>query len=402
MSNVVSEPVALLHWLASLAPTRLTGTDDERRVQQAITDRLTARGFVAKVTPFRFPRHIYGSLALHFGLGMVGCALAAYVPAAAAVLLCVVAGSYYAEAVHRRHVLRALWPKVDTQNAVLTHPASLPMRQRIVLLAHVDSAFTGLMFHPPVLKAIAAPPPRFLPFLRKQLFLPFAALLAAAALAAIATLVAVPSWSWLVLLLPMLPVVVLNAEIVLRNRVVPGAADNLSGCAAVITLAERWARAPVADVELVVAFTGAEEAGTGGAAHLARTAGWDPASTVVLALDTLTNGELFLLEEGELAPVPQPPELVAAVHRAAAELGVPAPPRYPVPAGATDALPFLVAGYRAIALTCIDPVQHAPRHYHHPHDTADRIDPAQLRASTELAATLIDVLAGRAERRAAA
>lgn len=40
------------------------------------------------------------------------------------------------------------------------------MKKRIVLLANVDSAFTGWMSHLPMLRLIAKPPPAALPFLR--------------------------------------------------------------------------------------------------------------------------------------------------------------------------------------------------------------------------------------------
>ena len=32
----------------------------------------------------------------------------------------------------------------------------------------------------------------------------------------------------------------------------------------------------------------------------------------------------------------------------------------------------------------IDPEQHAPRNYHHPNDTADRVDPVQLEVKERL------------------
>jgi hypothetical protein len=378
--------IETLHWLAGLAPTRLTGTADEKRVQEAIADRLTAAGYRATRQPFSFPRHIYGSLALHFGLALVLAALAPWAPLAAGIGHLVVALSFYSEAVLRRHLLRLVWPRIDTQNLLMTLTPEGPITRRIVLIAHVDSAFTGLMFQPPVLRQIAKPPPSFLPFLKKQLLLPFVCVLG---LAALELAGAAPTWARVALSIPSAIVFFFNADIVLRNRAVPGAADNLTGCAAQIVLAEAWATSPEPGVEVVFAFTGAEEAGTGGAAHLSRTSGWDRAITEVLILDTLSNGTLFLLEEGELFRVAQPPALVAAARAAARDCGLPEPEPYTVPAGATDALPFLVAGYRALALTCIDPEQHAPRNYHHPNDTADRVDPAQLEASTKIAQALL-------------
>lgn len=398
--------VPTLYWLASLAPTRLTGTEGERVVQDAIASRLELAGYETERRPFRFPRHIYGSLALHFGLALALAATPSWgLPAWAAAIGHVgIAFSFYMEAVRRRHVLRALWPSVDTQNLLVTRRASAPLRRRVVLLAHVDSAFTGLMFHPTILRIIAAPPPRLLPFLGKQLLLPFVSLFALAGLELFGAFSGVTfGWATLALSVPAALVFVINAEIVVRNRAVPGAADNLTGCAALIVLAEAWAKRGVPDdVELVFAFTGAEEAGTGGAAKLARTMGWERDRTDVFALDTLSNGTLFTLEEGELFRVPRPADLLAHVAEAASDAGLPTPARYPVPAGGTDALPFLVEGYRALALTCIDPAQHAPRNYHHPKDTADRVDPAQLRDSTHLADRLLArLVAAEAETEAA-
>ncbi|MCU0654381.1 MAG: M28 family metallopeptidase [Polyangiaceae bacterium] len=387
MDPAGNDVVATLHWLAGLAPTRLTGTPDEERVQKAIAGRLERRGYQVSWHPFAFPPHIYGSLALHFGLALLLAGLAGAWPLAAGVGHLIVAFSFFSEAVLRRHVLRGLWPEVQSRNLLATLPAEGAPRRRIVLLAHVDSAFTGLMFHPPILKAIAKPPPSFLPFLKKQLLLPLVCVLLLAAIELLQT--GAPVWLRVALCIPVALVFLLNAEVVLRNQVVPGAADNLSGCAAQIVLAEAWADEAPGDVEVVFAFTGAEEAGTGGAAHLARTMGWDPKITEVLVLDTLSNGELFVLEEGELFRVPIPPSLFQEARLAALDVGLPPPEPYAVPAGATDALPFLVEGYRAMALTCLDREQHAPRNYHHPLDTADRVDPDQLRASTRLAAQLL-------------
>jgi hypothetical protein len=392
-SRDVSDVVSTLHWLASLAPTRLTGTKDERAVQDAIAERLVPHGFVATFQPFRFPRHIYGSLAMHFGLGLVFVGVGYYLPWLGALGHLLIAGSFYAEAVHRRHVLRVLWPSIATQNLILTKPASAPLRRRVVLLAHVDSAYTGLMFHPPVLRQIAKPPPSFLPFLKKQLLLPFVALLVLMVFEAAHPMFATPLWLLGVLSIPLWLVFLLNIEIVIRNRVVPGAGDNLSGCATQIIIGET-ADVP-SDVELVLAFTGAEEAGTGGAGHLARVCRWDRAITEVVVLDTLSNGTLHLLEEGELFSMTMPEDLVKRAQAAARSVGEAEPTRYPVPAGATDALPFLVEGYRALALTCIDPVQHAPRNYHHPNDTADRVEPKQLEASTRVAQALVRDLLDR-------
>lgn len=391
--------VRALHWLAGLAPTRLCGTAGEKAVQTAIAQRLEAAGYQIDWQAFRFPPHIYGGMAMHFGLALSFVLTSGRSHLLSAAGLAVVWHSFYSEAVKRRHVLRKFWPTIATQNVIATLPAKGEMRRRIVCVAHADSAFTGLMFNPAFLKVMAAPPPAALPFLRKQLALPMFSIAALAALQALAWLgvFAPPAWLLIALSIPPAIAFLLNADVLLRDTVVPGAADNLSGCAAQVVLAEKWALARRDDVELVFAFTGAEEAGTGGAAHLARAmkGRWDAANTDVIVLDTLSNGTLHTLEEGELFRLPQPPDLAESARLASLEVTQRELTPYIVPAGATDALPFLVEGYRAIALTCIDPDQHAPRNYHHPNDTADRVDPSQLDESTRVAWAMIQARASR-------
>lgn len=390
--------VSTLEWLGGIARTRLTGTPEERAAQDAIAARLEKAGYTIGWHAFRYPRHIYGSLALHFGLALLF--LAVPWPALAAAGHALVAVSFFSEATRRGLILRHLWPKTASQNLLATLPARGPMRRRIVLLAHVDSAYTGFLFRPSVLKVLAAPPPKFLPFLQKQLALPLAGVAALAVFELASMFFELPRWPMFVLALPAVPVFLLNAQIVLRNEVVPGAADNLTGCAAQVVLAEAYAKRRADDVEIVFGFTGAEEAGTGGALELvkAKRDEWSRDDTVVVILDTLSNGDLYQLEEGELYRIERPPELVAAVDAAGVAAGRGPVPRYVVPAGGTDALPFLAYGYRAIALTCIDPVQNAPRGYHHPSDTVENVDPEQLVRSTDVAEHLIAELAGRSRR----
>lgn len=390
----MSDVHSILEDLGRVAPTRLTGTPGERKLQEHVEARLGDVGYRMLWQPFRFPRHIYGSLALHFGLALALVGVGRTWPLLAAVGHAIVAYSFYSEAVLRRHVLRRLWPAVDTQNLLATFPAEGPVKKRIVFAAHTDSAFTGFMFSPRIVPLIAKPPPAWLPFLRKQLLLPFAMVLVLVALELASAFARVPTWPFVVCAIPLFLVFALNADVVVRNQVVPGAGDNLTGCAAQIVLAEAWAAAPVPGVEVVFAFTGAEEAGTGGAAHLARTMGWDRAITEVVILDTLSNGDLFLLEEGELFRRARLDDLARTIHGAASACGLPAPRWYIIPAGATDALPFLVEGYRAVALTCIDTTIGAPRNYHHPNDTVANVDPVQLRASTTIAERVMFDLAG--------
>lgn len=71
---------------------------------------------------------------------------------------------------------------------------------------------------------------------------------------------------------------------------------------------------------------------------------------------------------------------------------------YEIPSGATDAWPFLVAGFESLGITCIDPSLGAPRNYHLPTDDADHLDAAAFERT--FAFTERFVLALAAERSA--
>ena len=390
------DPYALLVEILDTFPVRRAGTPAERGPQERLARELLAAGGEARWHAFEWPPHLYAALALHYGVGVLGAAIAKRHPAAALGLQAAAAASIVAELTRKGLVLRRVLGMADSQNLIVTFRpagASGPPARRLVLLAHADSAYTGVMFHPEVIRASTRPPPAPLRFLQKQLRLPTASLAGLAALSAARLAGVKGTWvdvATALLALPPAIVFGLNLDVVLRNHVVPGAADNVSGCVTVVELARRLAPKLPEGTELVAVITGSEEAGTGGASRLAHDmeGAWDKARTTVLAVDTMTNGDLTYLEEGELWRHPVPERLSAAVEATSAEPGMPSVRRYVIPAGATDALPFLARGYEAMGLTCIDPSIGAPRHYHHPTDTAANVDPAELSRGIDFAERL--------------
>ncbi len=132
---------------------------------------------------------------------------------------------------------------------------------------------------------------------------------------------------------------------------VPGAADNASGAAAVLSLAEDWLHWPEVGVELVLLFTGCEETGALGAAAWAdrHRGGIAALPTAFLNLDGLGFGPPHLLGcEIPLAGLPlrYPPGLVARCREAAALGGHELPEPLTVP-GFTDGLALLRGDFPA-------------------------------------------------------
>ena len=70
-------------------------------------------------------------------------------------------------------------------------------------------------------------------------------------------------------------------------------------------------------------------------------------------------------------------------------------PPYEIPSGATDAWPFLIAGFESMGITCIDEALGAPRNYHLPSDTADNLDAPAFERSFLFTEQLVIALAAQ-------
>ncbi|MDX6730673.1 MAG: hypothetical protein QOC54_621 [Baekduia sp.] len=172
----------------------------------------------------------------------------------------------------------------------------------------------------------------------------------------------------------------------IREPVVPGANDNLSGVAVLLEVARRLQeRPPPADVRVILLSAGAEEANQEGMlAYARRHFGELPVeSTSFLCLDTVGSPELVLIEgEGFLRMYEYPSQQKERVAAAARDADVPLRRgmRFTV---ATDGLVPLRRGYEVAALGSV--TEHlVPANYHWPTDTADNVDYATVAAASDV------------------
>lgn len=392
-SRTVDEMRDIIKGVLELGPRRMACSRRERRAQELLQARFQDKGLQTELRPFCTNDSLYAVMALHCAVGLAGtAALAMAHPWWAFALHALAAISYTGDSWKRFHILRRAFPCKPSQNLLATMPTKGTPKLRIALVAHADAAFTGWLFHPAAIRRAAfGPHPPGLGVLRKSMR---AIVLALTLLAALEAVLAIAGASINfgvlaiagVLTLPALIGFVLNAQVVLRDEVVPGANDNLSGCAALVTLADRLRGGVPDNVEIVMVVTGAEEAGTCGAQALAREAleEWSTVDTVVVGVDSITNGAMYYLLDGEVIPLPAPHWLQqVAEETATSDERFPAVEGYDIPSGASDAAPFLARGFDAIALGCVDPEIGAPRHYHRPTDTLENLDWDQAARSVD-------------------
>ena len=398
--RAASEAAFALDFVARVlaeAPVRRPTSADERRAHELTRDAYKALGVGVALEPFRFNENLYATIALHMGAAVLGSLVAKRSPRLGFALHGIAALSYALDSSRKAFLLRRLFPFKDSQNVVATLPSVGPMRLRIVFVSHGDAAFTGFVFHPEFVRRFGSR--------GGPLGKPMQASTAAAALLAGIDLLSIAGASgraidWARRALTFAPLVAfaLNADVTLRDRIVPGASDNLSGVAGGLLLAKRFLASPLPGVELVFVTTGCEEAGLGGAQALAesRDSAWSRTNTIVIAIDGLSGGALHTFREGEVFPIEVPRHLDDAVdHVRASDPRFRDVTPYTIPVGGTDVVPFAKLGFDGISVGRIDPELHTPRNYHLPTDTLEHMDPAEIVESVDFVEALARELARR-------
>ena len=306
----------------------------ERQAAALLRDAFDDAGAdAAHLQSFRYSPRWTDAAALHYLVGLAG-------PRWLRVLAGV---SYALDFSGRLQWARPLLPRGEGANAVArVHPRGKRERT-LVLMAHTDTAQTGLMWHPAftgLWRKVAkrtgkSPSPAttaLLGFvLRRRVLL---------ALSLALTLD------------------------VARNRPVPGANDNACAAAGLVELVRGFAADPLERTEVIAVATGCEESGMGGAAAWLRRSRDElhPDRTLVVGLDQIGAGDPHVLTgEG--------PPLLAHYRREDVErTGL---PTYHA-AGWTDAIMARHAGLPAVSIFGIE--DGGLPNYHVPTDTPDRVD----------------------------
>jgi Peptidase family M28 len=188
----------------------------------------------------------------------------------------------------------------------------------------------------------------------------------------------------------------LGADIA-RNRIVPGANDNLSGVAALVALAERLGDQPISGLRVVLASCGAEEVLQGGIYSFVD--GYlkplDPRCTWVLNLDTIGSPELVMLEgEGPFWMHDYTDSSFRDLLADVARRVTGAPLRRGVRARAsTDAIVPSRAGYPTATLVSWEPDTKLQSNYHLPTDVPENLRYGTVATAVTIAEALAQELA---------
>ena len=286
---------------------------------------------------------------------------------------------------------RVALPSRSTANVVAEIGAA-DAKRTVMLVSHHDAAHSGLVFHPALPRAFARTFPAL--WARQEttpgtmwgsvagpLLMAAGALLGLRRLRAVGTVMSAGYVAAMV-------------DIGLR-RVVPGANDNLTGVAVLLSLARSLRDDPLpGGTRVILLSTGSEESFMEGMQAFGRRhfADLPVDGTTVICIDTVGSPHLLALEgEGMIWMNEFSKDLIAHLNAAAAELGIYLFPNLRL-RNATDGLIALRAGYPTAALCSVDDNK-VPTNYHWPTDVPENVDYGTVADCARLCRSVLERLA---------
>ncbi|MEK6277629.1 MAG: M28 family peptidase [Actinomycetota bacterium] len=374
---------------------RWPGTDAERRAGNRLAQRLREIGRKAELEPTYVHPEYSLVLAWHVVLALAGSLIALEVAPLGFAMVLVAAASMYLDQNTRFYLLRRLFFRRASQNVASPGPKP-DAPARLILSAHYDAARTGWVFGPRstrTAKRLSETARLLLGPIRLIFWGGIVPLLAVSG----ARLASVDA-EW-VSVAQLVPTVLLLVSIVLLldialSGIVPGAYDNASGVAAVLSTAQALDEDPPENLDVWVVFPGAEECNCEGMARWvsAHRSELDLDSTFFLNLDSVSFGDVhYLASEGAIVSyamderLVQLCEAIATADREDGDRFGARPIRIPFH---TDALPARARGFRAISLIGAEDGV-GPPYYHTHQDTPDKLDSDAMTRAVEFTLELV-------------
>lgn len=358
------------HLSAAIGP-RGTATEKEREAHQYVERTLAELGYDPKRDDVPVPVSAYQPFILALVLMLVAVflfyAAGGAGALAAAILGAVVTASTLMELTLKDNPLRWFLPVAPSQNTYALAAPDGEARKKIVVVAHVDTHRTPLIWATPgwfaayrVLSTLGI------------IALPAGTILFITGIFVTSDLLRQVALG-LAVVNALLLAVVLQAEF---TKYSPGANDNASGVGVLLALAARLKREPLAQAEVWLLADTAEETGAFGLRDFVRRHKEELEGATFLVVDNVAGkdtGPCYLRSETFLLPLRYPGDLLDLAGRVAAdhpELGA---YTWAMQGAYTDAAIALKAGFKA--LTMLGYTKHGwIPDWHRPTDKFDRVD----------------------------
>jgi hypothetical protein len=391
------EALAEIEALAAIED-RWAGREGERRAAEHLVARLRSLGRDSELESAVVRPDYPLTYVLHILLALAGGAVSMRRPKLGAAALAGAIASAFGDSNARFHLLRRLTKCAVTHNVLSREQDGKP--GTLVLLAHYDAAKTGRLFDPHALARRVQLGRRL--GLEIGLFEPFTWSLLG--LLALALLRAVGARGRALSAARVPPMLTLTAHIPLLLEVrasapVPGAADNASGVATILRLAERHG-GRLRNYDVWVLFTGAEEGLLLGMREWVRRHKYelDPQRTIFLNIDEAGYGTVrYATSERPGSDPADRPSLSKLCDEVRTEDGAGRFGAEPMPQlGLAEGAIAAHHGFTAIRIACLPQPTFAPE-YHRPTDTAERLDPEAPERAFEFCSQLIEKIDNQAQ-----
>jgi len=390
MAEPSSDDPDVVEWLAHVkalavgigprGPTR----EGERRGAEYAKASFSRSGLQPVWETFRsarspFQPHIWGSfiVLVAFAIFPLGGAVTAGI---AAVLTVAVIISQLQELGFHDNLLRALVPKAESQNVFAIIPPKSEHARDLVLVGHVDTQRTPLIFRTPT----------WVKVFDKFTMVSFIAFVWQAIDFILATIFTLP-WAWLASI-PTAVCAALLAALCIEAECTPftaGANDNASAVGLVLTLARRLAKSPLERTRVFAVVTGCEEVEHAGMIDFYRRHRSELKAPRAIVFELIgCAGPSWLVREGIIVPFRSDPQLRRTAERLAAEH--PEWNAYPssVSGGNTEVADAVHFKVPAIALGGMTRAGVLP-YWHQRQDTFDKMDPGVMARSWKMTLALI-------------
>jgi Peptidase family M28 len=313
---------ALAHARVIGATPRGSATEAERQAAQYVQEQCKSLAIAnVQLEPFQGLRSLWLFLALAFGLALVGHAAFWLLRGTAgdypALLIAVLAFVLSGFLIWRKfsfhdYPLRLSLPHAPSQNVVAVIPPVSDIRQRVVLVGHLDSHRAVFWFATNLLVVIFG----------IISIITMYGIYFAIPVYILAALTKIQLFAWLGLVLAAFHFLAwftgVTADL---GRYSPGANDNASGIGTALALAERLIAEPLQHTEVWLAFTGCEESGCDGMLSLIKAHGETLKEALFLDFEMVGIGDglCYTSEEGNLHRQRISPEVEALLK----EVGMP-------------------------------------------------------------------------------
>ena len=383
------DPMVIVRELAAL-PHRGATTKEERAAADILERHLKGLGATTELQEFSTPK-TYVTEVWWLLAGLLGGLL--LLPRLGWLAWLLVAGST-ALGLHyfdwRASPVSSLPPHARSQNVIGRFPGSGKGPTQLILMGHYDSAPVSLLYLPSSVKGF-----------RQSLLISLGLMVLAVLISLLYVLhLGQPVVGWLrgLLVIYFLAQGIMSSIDYFRFGFTNGAADNATGAAAAVAVAERLWRNPIPGWDVEVVLTGAEEANLKGSLAYFRSqqGQLDPRHAYLLNFDNVGAGQIKVITRtGTLTDVVYDNALVAAALETATS-----EPRYQAVkpgvwhTGDFDSLWFARAGIPSLTLSAQDSQGTIPN-LHRPTDTIQHVDEALPGFAADFAEAALRRLAAR-------